>query len=136
MKSRAGRPYANSRLAKFLQKRILELRPRKTQTAIASEAGFAQHNMLVNIKVGTSKLPLDRVPGLAKALECDAAHLFMMAVEQLGGNTTELTVRRIFGTIVTSNEVDWIEELRDASDHGDPHLTSKARSALRGIFGK
>ena len=136
MKKTAGRPYADTRLVKFLEKRILELKPRKTQSAIASEAGFAQHNMLVNIKVGASKLPLDRVPGLAKALECDPTLLFRMAVEQLGGDTTELAIRKIFGTLVTENEVDWLEEIRNASDHGDPHLTSKARSALRGIFGK
>ncbi|RWK85290.1 MAG: XRE family transcriptional regulator [Mesorhizobium sp.] len=130
------RPYANTRLAKFVERRILELRPKKTQSAIASEAGFSQHTMLVNIKMGTSKLPLDRVPALAKALDCDAAMLFMLAVEQLGNDATGVAIRRIFGTLVTANEADWLEEIRDASGHTDPSLTSKARSAIRGIFGK
>ena len=136
MKKTAGKPYADTRLVKFLEKRILELRPRKTQTAIANEAGFSQHNMLANIKAGANKLPLDRVPGLAKALETDPTLLFMMAVEQLGGDTTELAIRKIFGTLVTENEVDWLEEIRNASDHADPNLTTKARSAIRGIFNK
>jgi hypothetical protein len=30
--------------------------------------------------------------------------LFQLAVEQLGGNTTELAVRQIFKTLVTENE--------------------------------
>lgn len=133
---KAGRPYSNTRLARFVEKRILELRPRKTQLAIATEAGFKQPNMLAMIKAGTSKLPLDRVPGLARALECDPTLLFTLAVEQLQGDTTDLTIRQIFGVLVTRNEAAWLEELRDASGHTDPSLTSKARAALRAIFGK
>lgn len=136
MNKTAGKPYANTRLVKFLEKRILELRHRKTQSAIANEAGFQQPNMLAMIKAGANKLPLDRVPGLAKALEADPKLLFMMAVEQLGEDTTALAIRNIFGTIVSDNEVDWIEELRNASDHTDPSLTAKARLAIRGIFNK
>ena len=130
------KPYSETRLARFVERRVLELKPRKTQSLISSEAGFAQHNMLTNIKVGNSKLPLDRVPALAKALECDPALLFMMAVEQLGGDTTELAIRKIFGTLVTENETAWLEEIRKASDYSDPSLTSRSRAALRGIFGK
>ena len=130
MKKSAGKPYAGTRLAKFLEKRILELRSKKTQSQIAVEAGFSQANMLAMIKTGANKLPLDRVPGLAKALETDPKLLFMMAVEQLGEDTTALAIRKIFGTIVSDNEIDWIEE------HSDPSLTAKARSAIRGIFRK
>ena len=42
----------------------------------------------------------------------------------------------IFGTIVSRNEVGWLEEVRDASGNTDPALTSRARSAVRAIFGK
>ncbi|MCZ8548774.1 hypothetical protein OOJ09_31905, partial [Mesorhizobium qingshengii] len=92
MKHSEKKPYSSTRLAQFVERRILELKAKKTQSTIASEAGFGQHNMLTNIKLGNSKLPLDRVPALAKALEVDAALLFMMAVEQLGGDTTELAI--------------------------------------------
>ncbi|TIV61846.1 MAG: XRE family transcriptional regulator [Mesorhizobium sp.] len=136
MSNRQGKPYAGTRLATYLEKRILELRPKKTQIAIASEAGFVNPNMLAMIKAGTAKLPLDRIAGLARALECDPVMLFMLAIEQLGGDTTELAVRQIFGTLVTENGVAWLEEIRRASDHTNPSLTSKARSAIRGIFGK
>lgn len=136
MKKRAGRPYADTRLAAFLEKRILELKPRKTQLEIATEAGFVQPNMLSMFKNGSNKLPLDRVPGLAKALECDPALLFKLALEQLGGDTTGTAIEQIFGTIVTRNEVAWLEEIRKASDHSDPSITMKARAAIRGIFGK
>jgi transcriptional regulator with XRE-family HTH domain len=136
MRKNPGRPFSDTRLALFLEKRILELRHRKTQLAIATEAGFLNPNMIAILKSGGSKLPLDRVAGLAKALECDPVMLFMLAVEQLCGDTTALSIEQIFGTLVTENEVAWLEEIRRASDHSNPSLTSRARSAIRGIFGK
>lgn len=136
MSNRQGKPYAGTKLARYLEKRILELRPKKTQITIASEAGFNNPNMLAMIKAGTTKLPLDRVVALATALDCDPVMLFRLAIQQLGGDTTELAVRQIFGTLVTENEVAWLEEIRRASGHANPSLTSRGQSAIRGIFGK
>lgn len=130
------KPHEESNLVRYLQKRITELRPRKTQTAIAMEAGFKQPTMLANIKAGTSRMPLDRVPALAKALECDPGRLFQLAFEQFDTSTTETTIKQIFGAIVSQNEAAWLEEIRAASGRTDPNLTSKARSTIRGIFGK
>lgn len=94
---RPGRPHADSRLAKYVATRVLQLKPRKSQAEIASEAGFPNANFISMIKNGTSKLALDRVPALAKALECDAALLFRMALEQLSGSTTETANRALYG---------------------------------------
>ena len=130
------KPHANTRLAKFVEKRVLELRPRKSQIEIANEAGYTNPNMISMIRNGATKLALDRVPGLAIALECDPKHLFRMALEQSLGSTASRTIAEIFGTVVTRNEVAWLEEIRDASDKSDPTLTLRLRSALRGVFGK
>ena len=131
-----GSPYANTRLANFIEKRVLELRPRKKQREIAAEAGFVNVNMLSMLKSGASKLPLDRVPALARALDTDPRLLFRLALEQSGNETMRHAVEEIFGTIVTRNEVAWLEEIREASGNVDPTLTSRARSGIRGIFGK
>lgn len=131
-----NKPYANTRLTQFLTKRILELRSIKSQGDIASEAGFVNVNMLSIIKSGGTRLPIDRVPALAKALDTDPRRLLQLAVEQWVGATAARTFEEIFGTIVTLNEIGWLKELRDASDHTDPALTTRARSALRAIFGK
>ena len=130
------KPHADTRLAKFVEKRVLELRPRKSQIEIANEAGYTNPNMISMIRNGATKLALDRVPGLAMALECDPKNLFRMALEQSLGSTASRTIDEIFGTIVTRNEVAWLEEIRDASDKSDPTLTLRLRSALRGVFGK
>ena len=128
-------PHAHTPLTEFLQRRILALRP-KTQSEIASEAGFVNWNMLAMIKLGTSKLPLDRVAALAKALECDPKQLFLLALEQQGNQTTAQAIAEIFGAIVTRKETVWLDEIRDASGRSDPTLTNRARVALRAIFGK
>lgn len=130
------KPHANTRLAKFLQKRILELRPKKSQAEIATEVGFNNVNVLAMIKSGASKLPIDRVLKLAAALETDPAWLLHLALEQMDGDTTAATLMEIFGTLVSRNEVVWLNEIRDASGHTNPTLTSRARSAIRAIFGK
>ncbi len=136
MKHKTGRPYADTRLVKYLERRISDLKARKTQIAIAAEAGFRVPNMLAMVKSGAAKLPLDRVPGLAKALECDPAMLFRMAVEQLATDTTSLAIAQIFGAIITDNEKAWLDTILEASNHSDPSLTAKAQKAIRAIFGK
>lgn len=130
------KPYKNSRLAQFVTRRTLELKSRKTQAQIAAEAGFANPNMISMIKSGASKLALDRVPNLAVALECNPAHLFLMALEQIESPTTENAIQRIFQTVVTENEGYWLQAIRQASENTDPPLTSRAHNAIRGIFGK
>lgn len=61
-------PHEDSPLAKYLEKRVLELRPHKTQAEIAEQAGFINPNMIAMLKSGATKLPLDRIPSLAAAL--------------------------------------------------------------------
>src|SRR5262249_51851948 len=112
------------------------LRPTKNQAEIASEAGFANPNMLSMIKAGSTRLPLDRVPTLAKALDVDPARLLQLALEQWVGSAATRAFDEIFGTIVSRNEIAWLEELRAASNNSDPSLTTRTRSALRAIFGK
>lgn len=129
------RPFADTDLAAFIAKRVLELRP-KSQIDIAQEAGFQNPNFISMLKNGAAKLPLDRVLALAAALECDPKRLFRLAFEQQGYETEQTAIADIFGTVVTRNEVIWLEELRDASGRSDPSLTSRSRAALRGIFSK
>ena len=130
------RPYAETRLAKFIEKRVLELRPKKSQIIISIEAGFPNPNIISMFKNGANKLPLDRVPGLAKALECDAAHLMRLTLEQAIGGTAASALVEVLGTPVTENERGWLAEIRDASENSDPRMTARGRSALRSVFGK
>ena len=129
-------PFKTSEVARLISDRVDALAHRKTQNEIAAEAGFANANFISILKSGKSKLPLDRVPSLAKALEVDPAYLMRIALEQAVGVTAAKAITEIFGTPVTANEKAWLDELRDASGNSDPRITARGRSTLRAIFGK
>ena len=129
-------PFQNTATAKLIADRIRDLSHRKTQAEIASEVGFANANMVSFLKSGRNKVPLDRVPSLAKALEVDPAYLMRLALDQAVGATAARAITEIFGSPATENERGWVTELRDASDNSDPRLTARSRAVLRGIFGK
>lgn len=63
-----------STTANFLRNAI-EQSP-KTQREIARDAGFAAPNALSMMKTGECKIPISRIPALAKALDVDG-HLFV-----------------------------------------------------------
>lgn len=130
------KPYADTRLPAVVAKRILELRPIKSQAEIASETGFPNPNMISMVKSGAIRVPLDRVPALAEALQVDPARLLQLALEQWAGSAAARAFDRIFDTVVSKNEIGWLTEIRDASDHTDPVMTTRTRSAIRAIFGK
>ncbi|MHA6345767.1 helix-turn-helix domain-containing protein [Roseivivax sp. CAU 1761] len=119
-----------------MTRRIIELAPGISQRDIATAAGFTNANYLSMIKSGATKVALDRIPALATALQTDPRHLYLLALEQHGFETQKAAVEAIFGTLVTENEVAWLEEIRAASGQSDPRLTKRARSALRAIFGQ
>ena len=129
-------PFKTSEVAKLITDRVNDLAHRKTQNEIAAEAGFQNANFISILKSGKSKLPLDRVPSLAKALEVDPAYLMRISLEQAVGVTAAKAIIEIFGTPVTANEKAWLDELRDASGNSDPRITARGRTTLRGIFGK
>ena len=129
-------PYEHSPTANLIADRIRDLSHRKTQAEIASEAGFANANMMTFLKNGKNKVPLDRVPSLAKALEVDPAYLMRLALDQAVGATAAKAIVEIFGTPASENERGWLAELRDVSENTDPRLTARSRAALRGVFGK
>ena len=130
------KPHQDTQLAQFVERRILELRTKKTQGEIAAQAGFNNANMVTMIKQGKSKAALDRIPGLARALECDPAYLMRLALEQAIGRTAAAAVIEIFGEPITENETTWIKAIRAASDNSDPRMTSRSQAAINAIFGR
>ncbi|AGI66785.1 hypothetical protein OAN307_c10800 [Octadecabacter antarcticus 307] len=129
-------PHAASGLAVYIDRRILELRYKKTQREIATAAGFTNPNMLTMLKQGHSKLPIDRVATLAAALEVDSKYMLRLALAQHGNETMLRVYDEVLGTVVSQHEVGWLTLLREASDNSDPAVTTRARSTILSIFGK
>src|SRR5271168_2244911 len=80
--SKPGMPFADSAIAKYIDKKIHELKGVKTQREIAQEVGYETPNIISMFKRGESKLPLNKIPLLSKALGVDPAHMFRLALEQ------------------------------------------------------
>jgi hypothetical protein len=128
------RPYADSELAKFLSKRIDELAATKSQRLIAQQAGFKTPGIISMIKTGDAKLPLDRVIGLAKALETDPAHLMRMAIKLYFTNDDKETTQLFDAMFMSANEKAIITLIREISGASDPGLNDQRRSAITKAF--
>lgn len=126
-------PFAATRLAKFVAKRIEELHS-KTQADIAREAGFKNANFITMIKTGSAKLPLDRVQDFAKALDTDPRSLMHLAIEQTYGPKMLAVLVELLGEPLTENERAWIDLVRTASNETDPLPSTTARKVLHALL--
>jgi hypothetical protein len=122
-------------LSRFISKRLDQLAPRKSQRQVAQEAGFKALNIVNMMKNGVSKLPIDRVPAMAKALEVDPSVLLRLALNEFMGGNALKAIDQMLGTIVSQNEVEILEFIREVSGNSDPSLTDAAREQLKTAFG-
>lgn len=135
--SRKGRATDGSTaLSRFVAKRLEHLAGRKTARQIAAEAGFtrASLNIVSMIKAGDSKLPLDKVPAMAKALEVDPVLLWRLAMEQYQNGAAMDAIKSIFKEVVSENEADIIRYIRELTDNADPSLTEDLKRKLEKAF--
>lgn len=129
-----GMPYAGTRIAAYLSKTIDALSSIKSQREIAAEIGYEKPNMVSMFKRGEAKVPLDKIPLLAKALNVDSAFLFRLAMEQYWPDQEE-AIGAIFGSVITKNEKDLLEKIRSWTKNNDPKLlTRDTEPQLREIF--
>lgn len=127
------RPYANTKVARFLDKHI-DQNVNKSHREIAQAAGWTQSNMVTMIKKGDAKLPLDRVVPLARAIDVDPLFLFRMALEQFMPDDAEAA--KMLDFICTVNETEILGVIREVSGNSDPGLNDQRRAALTKAFGE
>ena len=131
---RAGMPYADMPLAQYISKQIdVQASLGKNQRQIAAEIGYEKPNMISMFKRGEAKVPLDKIPALAKALGVDAAFLFKLAIQQYWPDMGKV-IAEIFGTVLTKNETKMIELIRTLTKGSDPELTHRAKRKLKAAF--
>ena len=129
--TKPGMPFANSAIANFLDKQIDSMKGVKTQREIANEIGYDKPNMISMFKRGEAKVPLDKIPQLAKALGVDAGHLFRLALEQYWPGGATLIVD-ILGRIATENEeIVLLKKWRAASRNTDPASSARIEVGRR-----
>jgi len=76
--------------------------------------------MISMFKRGEAKVPLDKIPLLAKALHVDPMHLFRLALEQYWPDMGDM-IAKIFGRIASENEETiLLKKWRTGTDDMDP----------------
>ncbi|SER28961.1 hypothetical protein SAMN05216548_114115 [Faunimonas pinastri] len=128
-----ARPFEHTRLASYLSKQIDAIQGMKTQRQIADEVGYDKPNMISMIKRGEARVPMDKIPLLAKSLNVDPAFLFRLAMEQHGWSID--VIGTVFGTICSKNESKVLAKIRELTDNQDPSLTPDLEQKLETVFG-
>jgi transcriptional regulator with XRE-family HTH domain len=123
----------SSNTAKLIATALKRLEGRKTQAQVAKKAGFPHPNMLSMIKHGKSRLPLERIPALAEALEIDVALLFRLALSE-NWPGYERVVIRIFGAVLTDEEREMVLFIRHVTGGKMPQLTPALERAIKGAL--
>lgn len=127
-------PYADMPLAQYLSKQIdVQASMNKNQRQIAQEIGYEKPNMISMFKRGEAKVPLDKIPALAKALNVDPAFMFKLAVQQYWPDMGK-AIAEIFGTVLTRNETKMIELIRETTKGSDPELSRDLERKLKAAF--
>ena len=117
---------------KLYLSRLLEISD-KTQRKIAEECGYANPNIISMFKKGHTKVPVERVPAMAKALGVDPADMLRRAMRDTMPNVLQ-TVEDVVGDILTGNERKILEVIRNASKESDPALSKDTEKALKALF--
>jgi transcriptional regulator with XRE-family HTH domain len=128
---KASAPSKSSPLTDYLIKQIdIVTSMGKTQRDIAEALGYNRPNMISMMKYGDVKIPLAKVPALAKVLNVDPAHLMRLVLaHQYGEEGAALAA--IFGSTVTKNEAKLLETWRSIVGDEDPEFTPAMQRAIR-----
>ncbi len=104
-------------VAEFLADRIATID--KTQREIAEACGFDNPNIITMFKNGSTKLPVNRIAPLAKALDVDPAHLLRLVMLEYMPDTWEAIENIMQSTVLTSNELQLVRAFREVTGQGD-----------------
>ena len=126
-------PHAKSRMAQFLDKKIDGLKGEVSQRDIATALGYERANLISMFKTGESKVPLDKIPALAKAIKVDPAHLMRLGLEQYWKEEMRV-INEVFANLATKHEMRLIEAFRSATRHDDPEPTPDQLARVKEIF--
>lgn len=120
-----------SRTALFLAEAIEH--SSKTQREIARDAGFNRPNVLSMMKAGDTKVPIERIPALAKACGADARRFLWIALEEYHPEIWEVILGSR-GGLLTTTEMDLVTLFRICDDACDVEITEEVAARLMDVF--
>lgn len=98
------------------------------QKDIAEKVGFEKPNMITMIKQGKTRLPLDKIGLMAKALEVDPVQLLKLCMEEYHPNTWK-AIAPFLESAMTTDERRLLNALR--AWVGGPFLSAMSEESKR-----
>lgn len=129
-------PWAHTAAAVYVSRQIDALTEsgNLTQRQIAHTAGYDKPNILSMIKRGETKVPIDKIPDMAKALRVDPAHLARLVLDQHWPALT-FSFEEIFGGgMITVNERKLLTLWRQETGNNDPVINDARTARLSEVF--
>ncbi|MDR6539476.1 hypothetical protein [Variovorax soli] len=118
-------------VAEFIADKLAE--SDRTQREVAEQCGFENPNVITMFKTGATKLPLNRVGQLAKALNADPAHLLRLVMLEYAPETWEAIETNLKSTVLTANELDLVHAYRQVTGDSDATPVVIDRGAVLAI---
>lgn len=87
----------------------------KSQSEIASELGYPNPNIITMFKQGRTKVPVPKVPAIAKALDLDPLLLMKIVLSEYSPDTWAAIEYVLGNNVVTNSEMDIINTVREAA---------------------
>lgn len=103
----------------------------KTAKEISEEVGFARPNIISMIKSGVTKVPIARIPALARAILVDPVTLFRMCMEEYMPDVLEVCDEVYGSEKLTTAEREVINILRTYSNNKVPAPKAKTNDLLQ-----
>ena len=122
-----------SEVAALITTRLQDISARKSQKDVADEVGFPSKNVISIIKRGSTKLPLDRVEAMAKALDLDLVVMMMPALRQYYSEDVIGALRDTFSSAESETERHILAIARASMDVTQP-LSFETRERLKEVF--
>ena len=104
-----------------------------TQREIADRAGFQQANVISMLKTGEMRVPLNRIPALARTLGMDERAFLLVAIEEYHPGVHEVLVETL-GLPLSDAELGILTMFRMAGMRGEIEIEDPFRQALEGLL--
>jgi hypothetical protein len=113
--ARTGPTY---QLAEFLNRNWDE-KVGRTNDDVAMELGYKSSNIISMWRTGRTRIPLDKLPDLARLMKLNLADLLPMCLEQQWGDRPDCAAlsERIKAVLVTDAEAELIKVVRNVRPH-------------------
>ncbi len=102
----------------------------KTQRQIADEIGYDKPNIITMFKQGTTRVPAEKVPALALALDYDPAMLLRAWMEEYSPDLLTVIDANL-GMSMSRTERSWVANLRKLYNGAVPPWDEMTEQALR-----